>query len=144
MKIVQVNALAFLKLICEEINKDFDMQQMNYPFVRSAIFLAVRRGNVEFVTHMCKANPELLMIGDDRGRGLFHVAIECCQEKIYNLIYGISTKDTITNFVDVYNNNMLHMAGLLSPSAQLNQIPGAALQMQRELQWYKVRFSHPT
>ncbi|XP_050133578.1 uncharacterized protein LOC126609711 isoform X27 [Malus sylvestris] len=137
MKIVQVNALAFLKLICEEINKDFDMQQMNYPSVRSAIFLAVRRGNVEFVTHMCKANPELLMIGDDRGRGLFHVAIECCQEKIYNLIYGISTKDTITNFVDVYNNIMLHMAGLLSPSAQLNQIPGAALQMQRELQWYK-------
>ncbi|XP_028952868.2 uncharacterized protein [Malus domestica] len=137
MKIVQVNALAFLKLICEEINKDFDMQQMNYPSVRSAIFLAVRRGNVEFVTHMCKANPELLMIGDDRGRSLFHIAIECCQEKIYNLIYGISTKDTITNFVDVYNNNMLHMAGLLSPSAQLNQIPGAALQMQRELQWYK-------
>ncbi|KAM0959071.1 hypothetical protein TB2_023906 [Malus domestica] len=135
MKIVQVNALAFLKLICEEINKDFDMQQMSYPSVRSAIFLAVRRGNVEFVTHICKANPELLMIGEYKG--LFHVVIECRQEKIYNLIYGISNKDTITNSTDVYNNSMLHMAGLLSPSAQRNQIPGAALQMQRELQWYK-------
>ncbi|KAM1492384.1 hypothetical protein EV2_025078 [Malus domestica] len=105
MKIVHVNSLAFLKLICEEINKDFDMQQMSYPSVRA--------------------------------RGIFHVSIECRQEKIYNLIYGISTKDFIANSADGDSNNMLHIAGLLSPSAQLNQIPGAALQMQRELQWYK-------
>ncbi|XP_050133559.1 uncharacterized protein LOC126609711 isoform X9 [Malus sylvestris] len=137
MKIVHVNSLAFLKFICEEINKDFDMQQMSYPSVRSAIFLAVRRGNVEFLTYMCKANPELLMLGDDRPRGIFYVAIECRQEKIYNLIYGISAKDFIANSADKDSNNMLHIAGLLSPSAQLNQIPGAALQMQRELQWYK-------
>ncbi|CAN6571394.1 unnamed protein product [Malus baccata var. baccata] len=137
MKIVHINSLAFLKFICEEINKDFDMQQMSYPCVRSAIFQAVRKGNVEFVTHMCKANPELLMLVNDRARGIFHVAIECRQEKIYNLIYGISTKDSFANSTDGDSNNMLHIAGLLSPSAQLNQIPGAALQMQRELQWYK-------
>ncbi|XP_068304350.1 ankyrin repeat-containing protein NPR4-like [Pyrus communis] len=139
MKIVHVHSLAFLKLMCEEINKDWDMQQMSSPYVRSAIFLAVRRGNVEFVTYMCKANPELLWATNEKVRGIFHVAIECRQEKIYNLLYGISAKDWVTNLADRDFNNKLHMAGLLSPSAQaqLNRIPGAALQMQRELQWYK-------
>jgi len=33
---------------------------------------------------------------------------------------------------------MLHMAGMTGASIQINQIPGAALQMQRELQWFKV------
>ncbi|PON82527.1 PGG domain containing protein [Trema orientale] len=38
---------------------------------------------------------------------------------------------------DNSGNNMLHVAGLLAPSNQLNRIQGAALQMQRELQWFK-------
>ncbi|XLR01138.1 hypothetical protein S83_067336 [Arachis hypogaea] len=32
---------------------------------------------------------------------------------------------------------MLHMAGMLAPPIQLSPIPGALLQMQRELQWFK-------
>ncbi|XP_031259299.1 ankyrin repeat-containing protein At5g02620-like [Pistacia vera] len=38
---------------------------------------------------------------------------------------------------DVYGNNVLHLAGLLAPENQLNLVPGAALQMQHELQWFK-------
>jgi hypothetical protein len=30
------------------------------------------------------------------------------------------------------------MAGMSADSTQLNRIPGAALQLQRELQWFKV------
>ncbi|KAB2610767.1 ankyrin repeat-containing protein [Pyrus ussuriensis x Pyrus communis] len=139
MKIVHVNSLAFLKLVCEEINKDLDMHKMSYPTLIWAIFEAVRKGNVEFITHICKANPELLWATNDKGRGIFHFAIECRQEKIYNLLYGISAKKRMILRADKDNNNKLHVAGLLSPSAQaqLNRIPGAALQMQRELQWYK-------
>ncbi|KAB2610744.1 ankyrin repeat-containing protein [Pyrus ussuriensis x Pyrus communis] len=139
MKIVHVRSLAFLRLICEEINKDLDMQQMSYPTVRLAIFQAVCKGNVEFITHICKANPELLWSTNDNSRDIFDFSIECRQEKIYNLIYGISAKDWVENIADKDYNNKLHIAGLLSPSAQaqLYRIPGAALQMQRELQWYK-------
>ncbi|XP_048435245.1 ankyrin repeat-containing protein NPR4-like [Pyrus x bretschneideri] len=136
MKIVHVRSLAFLKLMCEEI-KDFDMQQMNSSPVRPSIFSAVSEGNVEFITRICKANPELVWSANHMSRGIFDFAIECRQEKIYNLLYGISAKDWISNLVDHSDNNKLHMAGLLSPRAQLNRIPGAALQMQRELQWYK-------
>ncbi|XP_031267375.1 ankyrin repeat-containing protein NPR4-like [Pistacia vera] len=38
---------------------------------------------------------------------------------------------------DVDKNNILHLAGNLAPKSQLNRIPGAAIQMQHELQWYK-------
>ncbi|KAM1512689.1 hypothetical protein ACFX1Z_024220 [Malus domestica] len=110
---------------------------MSYPTVNSAIFQAVSKGNVEFITQICKANPELLWSIDDKSRDIFDFAIQCRQEKIYNLIYGISAKDSMTTTADTNFNNKLHIAGLLSPSAQLNRIPGAALQMQRELQWYK-------
>ncbi|RXH67835.1 hypothetical protein DVH24_027982 [Malus domestica] len=135
MKFVHVHSLEFLKFMCEEIKKDLDMKQVSYGTLRSAIFQAVRKGNVEFITHICKANPVLLWSRDDESRGIFDVAIQCRQEKIYNLIYGISSKEVIHGG-DKNNNNKLHMAGLLSPSAQaqLNRIPGAALQMQRELQ----------
>ncbi|KAM1492388.1 hypothetical protein ACFX10_024323 [Malus domestica] len=138
MKIVHVRSLAFLKFMCEEI-KDMDMQQMRDSSVDPAIFQAVGMGNVEFIAHICKANPELLRSVNPKKRGIFHFAIECRQEKIYDLIYGISTKDWMTNLVDSSSNNMLHMAGLLSPSAKLNRIPGAALQMQRELQLFVAR-----
>jgi hypothetical protein len=44
----------------------------------------------------------------------------------------------MTTLVDDKRNTMLHMAGMTGASIQINQIPGAALQMQRELQLFKV------
>ncbi|KAF2607117.1 hypothetical protein F2Q68_00043606 [Brassica cretica] len=35
------------------------------------------------------------------------------------------------------NNTVLHVAGALSPSDELTKVSGAALKMQREIQWYK-------
>ncbi|KAL9691742.1 hypothetical protein QQ045_012168 [Rhodiola kirilowii] len=41
-------------------------------------------------------------------------------------------------YVDaVTNDNILHLAGRLAPSDRLRIVCGAALQMQRELQWFK-------
>ncbi|KAJ0018764.1 hypothetical protein Pint_12046 [Pistacia integerrima] len=38
---------------------------------------------------------------------------------------------------DKSENNILHLAGKLAPLCQPNRIPGAALKMQHELQWFK-------
>ncbi|PWA77500.1 ankyrin repeat-containing domain, PGG domain protein [Artemisia annua] len=38
---------------------------------------------------------------------------------------------------DSYGNNLLHLVGRLIPTNKLNLISGAALQIQRELQWFK-------
>ena len=47
--------------------------------------------------------------------------------------------NAFANGVDsCHGNNLLHEAGMSAPSTSLDHIAGAALQMQRELQWFKV------
>ena len=58
---------------------------------------------------------------------------------MFNLIYEIAAvKEIILTYVDDKNENILHLAGYLAPSSRLNIVSGAALQMQRELLWFKV------
>lgn len=40
--------------------------------------------------------------------------------------------------LDREGNTILHVAAILESSTALQNVPGAALQMQRELQWFKV------
>ncbi|GJZ92102.1 ankyrin repeat-containing domain, PGG domain protein [Tanacetum coccineum] len=59
-------------------------------------------------------------------------------EKIYNLVYEMSEHKNIYKTIkDSFDNNLLHLAARLAPTNKLNQISGAALQIQRELQWFK-------
>ncbi|PRQ56974.1 putative ankyrin repeat-containing domain, PGG domain-containing protein [Rosa chinensis] len=136
MKLIHVRSLDFLHHTAKVI-KDLDAKQMQDALVYEAIFQAVDQGNVEFITAICKANPELMWSTDEEKRTLFHLAIKCRQESVYSLIYGLSMRHALPNLVDKYNNNLLHMAAMVSPLKRLNDIPGAALQMQRELQWFK-------
>jgi len=39
---------------------------------------------------------------------------------------------------DTFGNNLLHLAAHLGPSSDRDGKSGAALQMQREIQWFKV------
>ncbi|XP_059309226.1 uncharacterized protein LOC132060282 isoform X3 [Lycium ferocissimum] len=59
--------------------------------------------------------------------------------EIYRCMNYVANEDTS-------GNNILHMAGKLAPLGRLNLISGAALQMQRELQWFQEveKFVHPT
>ncbi|XP_021825764.1 ankyrin repeat-containing protein NPR4-like [Prunus avium] len=64
-------------------------------------------------------------------------AIPDFHEKVYSLIYGVDQRNLIATFSDASGNDMLHLAGMLSPTEKLDRISGAALQMQRERQWFK-------
>lgn len=138
MKRIHVRSSEFLDCMCQEI-KLLNSKKMQDGFVYAAVLRAVERGIPEFVTCVCIANRELARSTNEMGRSIFHYAIECRQEKVYNLIYGHNMKNAISTLTDLSNNNMLHMAALLSPFSQLNHIPSPAMQMQRELQWFKVR-----
>ncbi|EOX92462.1 Ankyrin repeat family protein, putative [Theobroma cacao] len=60
------------------------------------------------------------------------------QEKIFSHIYRTGAKKNyMATHWDKDSNNMLHQAAFLAPSSQLDRVSGAALQMQRELQWFK-------
>ncbi|GJT86119.1 ankyrin repeat-containing domain, PGG domain protein [Tanacetum coccineum] len=59
-------------------------------------------------------------------------------EKIYNLLYEMKEDKNIYKTIkDSFGNNLLHLAARLAPTNKLNLISGAALQIQRELQWFK-------
>ncbi|KAA8538294.1 hypothetical protein F0562_027883 [Nyssa sinensis] len=104
----------------------------------NAVILASQFGNLEFVVEMVESNPALLHVNTTAG-GIFHVAVANRQEKIWNLIYGFGAEGgEFARFVDPDLNTLLHVAGMLAPAKRFSNISGAAMQMQREMQWYKI------
>lgn len=112
---------------------------------RPLIFDAAKQGNFEFLTILIREYPDLVWKFDGRNCSIFHYAVLKRQEDIFKLIYEIgSIKEMIVLSQDKENgNNILHLAGLLAPQDRLNIVSGAALQMQRELLWFKVKILDP-
>ncbi|KAI5578292.1 hypothetical protein POPTR_008G023400v4 [Populus trichocarpa] len=99
---------------------------------------AVKNGIVEMIVEMVKVCPNLMHTFDKNGRVFLMSSVAHRQEKIFSLFYGLEGRNgNFLSVTDVFDNTMLHCAGELSPSTQLARISGAALQMQRELQWYR-------
>ncbi|KAJ4702459.1 Ankyrin repeat family protein [Melia azedarach] len=102
------------------------------------IFVAAEQGNIEFLSILIREYPDLIWKVDEKQCSIFHVAVLNRQENIFNLIYQIgSIKDLIVMYEDKEKNNILHLAGMLAPPDRLNIVSGAALQMQREVLWFK-------
>lgn len=122
--------------ICRELAKLNSAQHLQ-SLVMPSMFQATESGNVEFVTEMIKFDPALLWSRTELG-GIFHAAVAQRQEKIWNLIYETQEKRDLASIEDNFDNNILHIAGMLAPVSHITKIPGPAMQMQRELQWFKV------
>jgi ankyrin repeat protein len=107
---------------------------------RDLIFEAAKFGNVEFIIILARSYPELICRRDEDKMSIFHIAILYRQESVFNLIFEIGAdKDTLASYVTLKTKeNMLHLAGKLPPLDRLNIVSGTALQMQRELLWFKV------
>ncbi|KAM4071857.1 hypothetical protein ACB094_11G092400 [Castanea mollissima] len=113
-------------------------KQLETGCVYDAILRAVKEGIFEFVFDILKTNPDLVWSSDEKSANIFSVAVQHRRAKIFSLIYGLDTKNSLASCIDdFYGNNLLHMAGMSAASTSLDHIPGAALQMQRELQWFK-------
>ncbi|KAG2675784.1 hypothetical protein I3760_12G022600 [Carya illinoinensis] len=131
-----------LSHMCEVISKSNPRQHRD-GLVYSAILQATKYGMFEFVSKMLEKNLELIWVRDGDERNLFMLAVLHRHEKIFNILY--SQDMMMDNYsvmfkgiLDVGGNNILHMAGMIEHPTRVNQIPGAALQMQRELQWFKA------
>ncbi|KAJ0235183.1 PGG domain-containing protein [Hirschfeldia incana] len=85
---------------------------------------------------MIKNNSELMWsTRTSSSSTLFLLAVEFRQEKVFSLIYGLDDmKHVLLADKDAYGNGVLHMAGYLF---DFSDAVGAALQMQRALQWFK-------
>ena len=138
MKLAYSQSLELLSLMKDQILIS-NTQQRETSGVDVAILRAIKEGIFEFVFDIVKEDPELVWTHDEKSTSIFSVAVQYRHAKIFSLIYRLGIKSTLTSSADFfYENNLLHMAGMSAPSTSRNDIPGAALQMQRELQWFKV------
>ncbi|KAK3220222.1 hypothetical protein Dsin_014192 [Dipteronia sinensis] len=106
----------------------------------SILDIAIEEGIEEIVRTLLRHFPDLTFLGIRPERNILQAAIECRQEKIVNIINEISPSTTIAlcSQLGENDNTTLHLAGKLAPAFKLFSVSGAALQMQRELQWFKV------
>ncbi|KAG6773406.1 hypothetical protein POTOM_020684 [Populus tomentosa] len=137
LKLIHGQALAVLCCLCEQIST-LHRSEFKEIGVYKAVFNAVKHGIVEFIVEIVRHYPDVIWCEDDHNRGIFLYATLQRQEKIFSLIYKMGAKkNSMATSWDKTHNNILHQAALLAPSSQLDRVSGAALQMQRELQWYK-------
>ncbi|GLT47545.1 hypothetical protein SLA2020_212340 [Shorea laevis] len=108
--------------------------------VGATLFEATKHGIVEFVTELWKANQSFGFETNLDDKLAFMVAVQHRRENVFNLIYGVNQawKAGNINKKDVDGNNILHIAGGLAPDFERARISSSpALQIQRELQWFK-------
>ncbi|KVH87673.1 Ankyrin repeat-containing protein [Cynara cardunculus var. scolymus] len=102
------------------------------------LFLAAKMGNTRFILELIRSYPDIIWKVDDKGQTIFHIAVKRRHAKIYNLLYEIgSMKDLITPLKDKKDNNMLHLVAKSAKPKRFQNVSGVALQMQRELLWFK-------
>ncbi|XP_073277843.1 uncharacterized protein [Primulina huaijiensis] len=108
------------------------------PPLQRLCLSAASSGNSEIVEEILEYFPHAIWSIDPMGHNIFLLAVINRRENVFNLLYQMSEhKKLATQLTDNEGNNILHLVGKLAPPAQLHLVSGAALQMQRELQWYK-------
>ncbi|XP_073034914.1 uncharacterized protein [Primulina eburnea] len=109
------------------------------PIYESAIVKAARKGIHEVVELIIEMFPNAIYAEESKTEcSIFHIAARERVENIFNIIYHMNErKQYFYDMTDSSGNNFMHICGELAPPHKLNLVSGAALQMQRELQWSK-------
>ncbi|KAL3623604.1 hypothetical protein CASFOL_032420 [Castilleja foliolosa] len=143
-KQVHQQALEIVKCLCKNMESlDYLSALLIYVDV---MLTAARLGVHEVIEELVATFPSAIYSPNSNNQLIFHVAVENRSEKVFNLIYQTrNLKDQYFDMADKSGNTLLHLAGKLAPSHKLNLVSGAALQMQRELQWFQEveKFIHP-
>ncbi|KAI7730829.1 hypothetical protein M8C21_012250, partial [Ambrosia artemisiifolia] len=127
-------ALAILKFICDEVSK---LKSNYFEHYSEAIIIAVKNNTPEVIENVIKLFPDSVWTNTDGYLLQLSIMNRC--ENVYNFFVHEITQDKHLYKVifDENKNNLLHLAGQLAPMDKLNMVTGAALQMQRELQWFQ-------
>ncbi|KAI3913875.1 hypothetical protein MKW92_051660 [Papaver armeniacum] len=104
------------------------------------VHTAIKYGITEFVQKCLDTFP--FLVSHELGKKtMMQMAVTERNEAIFDCLLSCirydDTKDAIICKEDENCNNILHYTAILAPPQQLNSVSGPALQMQRELQWFK-------
>ncbi|KAM7486092.1 hypothetical protein LguiA_002101 [Lonicera macranthoides] len=141
LKTTNYHAVELVKCLCSEIVK-LDHSKASVILgvpVKTASCIGVH----EIIEEILGSFPSAIYLTDEMNRTLFHLAIVNRRENIFNIIYQVEHKHVFLRAQDRLMNNCLHLAGSLDLESQQklnlrNSAAGAALQVQRELQWFKA------
>ncbi|KAI7729699.1 hypothetical protein M8C21_031092 [Ambrosia artemisiifolia] len=127
-------AKELLELVCKKIDSKYEGK--HHSCYTRPFFEAACHNAYKVVDEILSRSVDIIHQKDENKYDIIELAIMHRSEKIYNLIYDIGERKNLYRTSEYpFGNNILHLAGKLAPSSVLNKITGAALQLQRELQW---------
>ncbi|KAI3836583.1 hypothetical protein MKW92_043273 [Papaver armeniacum] len=140
-KLMHKQALALVSEMFGQIDKAVtDKSQIVEYFSQNSniIKTAIKHGTKEVVVECLKKFPFLIW-HELGGQTMIQMAIAERNEKIFDVICETSGKDKIDliSRKDKKGFTLLHHVAKIAPPVQLNSVCGTALQVQRELQWFK-------
>ncbi|XP_016651461.1 PREDICTED: ankyrin repeat-containing protein At5g02620-like isoform X4 [Prunus mume] len=134
-------AVELLRQICLQLSQE----QIKSDILK----IAAINGIVEFIRTLVEFFPDLIwfILSTDRYL-LLPVAIEFRHENLFRIVCGKTARSKLiasTLLESESGETILHLAAKLAPLPQLSSVSCTALQMQRELQWFKVveKLVHP-
>ncbi|GMP36840.1 hypothetical protein CsSME_00008829 [Camellia sinensis var. sinensis] len=145
-KLKHNQALQLVKYLCEQVRSLEDLKAYR-SLARSPLLVAAKLGIHEIIEEIVNSLPRTILARDFENRNIFQLAVIKRHENVFNLLYQMGEyKQYITRLEDDNGNTLLHLVGNKAPIEKLNVVPGAALQMQRELQWFKEveKFVNPS
>nr|XP_043636745.1 uncharacterized protein LOC122607771 isoform X2 [Erigeron canadensis] len=136
-KLKHNKGMMILERICEEIAKINNVAEI-YNHICGAFNIAVLNDTPEAVETIVRFFPQAIYTRNEDQLLSQVVARRRC-EMVYNYLEDQvnGSNDLLRIAYDKTDNNILHLAGLLAPIEKLNVVSGAALQMQKEVQWFK-------
>nr|GMD15675.1 ankyrin repeat-containing protein NPR4-like [Ipomoea batatas] len=134
--VIHQQAVKLLKCLCEQLKTLNGTQVVS--LTKQALLDATSLDIWQAILNIAEAYPTSVYFLNSEEQNIFHIAVMNRSENVFNLVCGTSLLRTNSmDSLDTNYNSVLHLAGKLAPSNKLNLVSGAALQMQRELQWFK-------
>ncbi|GKV25903.1 hypothetical protein SLEP1_g35282 [Rubroshorea leprosula] len=142
LKLSHCFARVSLHLICQHLTKLPLRKFEDTIALRKAVTSAIENGIYDFLIEIIETNADVLLAPvldyETTSANFLMDAIAFRQEKIARFLIGLPLGNVFINAPDSSRaNNILHVTGKLASDSQLSHISGAALQMQREIQWFK-------
>ncbi|PWA81682.1 ankyrin repeat family protein [Artemisia annua] len=136
-KVKHNTTIKLLRRICEEADRTHTSSDIERLY-SSPFCLAVENNNAEALDVLTTYFAGLYASKKD-GHNIYQLTVLNRSERVYNYIlhHGYDIKNDFSISIDDDGNNILHLVGCLAPIHKLNAASGAALQMQRELQWFE-------
>ncbi|PNX82897.1 ankyrin repeat protein [Trifolium pratense] len=140
-KLRHVYAVRLVEFLCSEASTENDGEFWESCIATDMICTAASAGIVEILSICFRSFPDLVWSHDRNEGYVAEIAINNRQEKVFSLLCKMPTicKMQVLGIrppPDYGRHTSAYKAAKLA--TKIESIPGAAFQMQRELQWFKV------